>query len=368
MMTLSRETQPLKALYIIYFTLKLPFVLLSLIIYYTIPSLRPIREWTIRTSVATYIIRIFFNLVSVIGLSSLRPLTAEKAKERFAYIEPGEDELYSGVLSPAAIKPVPLKGLWDADQGGPVTIDKSKVLLLFPGGAFVFAFDPYEGSSIVSDLVRRVPGARVFLAQYRLATSAAGRFPAAIQDALTFYNYILNLGIDPKDIIFLGDSAGGNVAVGLLRYLEESQKLPLPGGVLAYSPWIHVTNDAKSQYGDSPKLRTDCINYPVLQTGYDKYIPEGGMTPEVAPYFSPMTHPFKTSVPVYIQSGEAEVFYDENKQFAEAMEGIEGNKVKFHTIKNAPHDLILSHRMVGLTAEATASVEDAIAFVSKDVD
>jgi hypothetical protein len=69
----------------------------------------------------------------------------------------------------------------------------------------------------------------VLYVQYRLAGPNAP-FPAAVQDLLTSYHYVLDLGVTPENITLVGDSAGGNVVIAFLRYLETGQSLlPRPG-------------------------------------------------------------------------------------------------------------------------------------------
>lgn len=64
---------------------------------------------------------------------------------------------------------------------------------------------------------------------YRLA-GAQSPFPAAVQDVLSCYSYVLDLGVPLENITVVGDSAGGNLAIALLRYLETAQtQIPCPG-------------------------------------------------------------------------------------------------------------------------------------------
>jgi acetyl esterase/lipase len=67
----------------------------------------------------------------------------------------------------------------------------------------------------------------VLYMQYRLA-SEQNPFPAAVQDLFTTYQYVLDLGVSPAETVAMGDSAGANIVLGLLRYLVE-EGLPQPG-------------------------------------------------------------------------------------------------------------------------------------------
>lgn len=86
----------------------------------------------------------------------------------------------------------------------------------------------------------------------RISTPPSGislnPFPAALIDAVAGYNYLVgNIGFSPDDIIVLGDSSGGNLALALARHLIESRRMvedvtiPLPpGGLILCSPWVNL--------------------------------------------------------------------------------------------------------------------------------
>lgn len=89
---------------------------------------------------------------------------------------------------------------------------------------------------------------------YRLGKKPRSRFPAPIQDAAIAYSYLLNdCGYEPSQIIFMGDSAGGNLAAALSIYLVW-RRLPLPGKLCLLSPWVDLTES-------HPSLNTSPIDY-----------------------------------------------------------------------------------------------------------
>lgn len=81
-------------------------------------------------------------------------------------------------------------------------------------------------------------GIRVFAAAYRLAPEA--KFPAALDDALAAYRYLLNSGYTNRKIVLCGESAGGGMLYALCLKLREIG-LPLPCGVIAISPWSDLS-------------------------------------------------------------------------------------------------------------------------------
>lgn len=229
-------------------------------------------------------------------------------------------------------------------------MSKEKLVLHFPGGAFVLAYGHERTGLDVSRVMTshlRIP--RTFLAQYRVSTDSSARFPAAIQDLVTFYHYILSLGFRPENIILSGDSADGNLLLGLLRYLEDTKHpdLPLPGGAMLWSPWVQVTSDVGLSYGSWKNLKHDFIIPELLKRGLDAHLPTSDLTNTTLPYISPLGHAFKTSVPSFVHAGGCEAPFDQIKEFAMEMAGVEKNRVRFCVTDVAPHVLLLAHRGLG---------------------
>lgn len=87
-------------------------------------------------------------------------------------------------------------------------------------------------------------GLLIIGANYRKATTPDRAFPAALQDAISAYSHLLDLGF--QDIILAGDSAGGGLAMSFALYLTNTlitskSSLILPSAILLYSPWVDLT-------------------------------------------------------------------------------------------------------------------------------
>ena len=78
---------------------------------------------------------------------------------------------------------------------------------------------------------------------YRLAPE--NPYPAATEDALKVWDYLMLLGYGARDIIIAGDSAGGNLALSLVLKLKEQARL-LPRGIVLMSPWTDLTHQGES--------------------------------------------------------------------------------------------------------------------------
>lgn len=135
---------------------------------------------------------------------------------------------------------------------------------------------------------------------YRLAPEHP--YPAALEDALKAWDYLMLLGYGARDVILAGDSAGGNLALVLALKLKAEGRF-LPRGLVLMSPWTDLTASGKS-------YRTRAEVDPVLNAEYigrmtKAYIPEGENLEN--PLISPLFGDFKGFPPVYIQVGENEI-------------------------------------------------------------
>lgn len=92
---------------------------------------------------------------------------------------------------------------------------------------------------------------RLFNLEYHLSRRDSGKpvhpFLAALLDAIAGYTYLTNeVGFSPDSIIVIGDSAGGNLAIALVRYLLERHALGdtdvpgVPSALLLFSPWVDL--------------------------------------------------------------------------------------------------------------------------------
>ena len=139
---------------------------------------------------------------------------------------------------------------------------------------------------------------------YRLAPEHP--YPAATQDAMRVWNYLMLLGYGARDIILAGDSAGGNLALSLTLKLKEEGRL-LPRGIVLMSPWTDLTASGKSHH---TKAEID----PVLNAAYlaemiHNYAPGENLTD---PMISPLFGSYEGFPPTYIQVGGNEILLDDS--------------------------------------------------------
>ena len=144
---------------------------------------------------------------------------------------------------------------------------------------------------------------------YRLAPESPA--PAALEDVLTVWDHLMHLGYGAKQILVAGDSAGGNLALGLGLKLKEQGRM-LPKGFVLFSPWTNLTLKGESI---AKKAELDPIlSYEYLQEARVAYVPNGANDATIFedPFVSPLFGDYKHFPPVYIQVGSNEVLLNDS--------------------------------------------------------
>lgn len=155
-----------------------------------------------------------------------RPKEAVVYREAFARLEGRRPvKLPAGTVIEDVDGPVPGRWVRTGDTSS------GQVILYLHGGAFIMRL-PQGHTGMVARLCAATK-ADAFMAWYRLAPEHP--FPAAPEDALRAYRYLLDRGHAPNDVVIMGDSAGGNLALSVL-HLIRGAGLPMPGGVATLSP------------------------------------------------------------------------------------------------------------------------------------
>ena len=133
------------------------------------------------------------------------------------------------------------------------------VILYLHGGGFTCGGLNYA-TGFGSMLCVRT-GAKVFCTAYRLAPEHP--YPAALEDALESYRYLLQKGYAPEHIALCGESAGGGLCYSLCLRLR-SEGLPMPGSILAISPWTDLTASGPSYRENKdvdPSMRMEALDF-----------------------------------------------------------------------------------------------------------
>ncbi|MBR4606775.1 MAG: alpha/beta hydrolase [Lachnospiraceae bacterium] len=146
---------------------------------------------------------------------------------------------------------------------------------------------------------------------YRLAPEHP--YPAALEDALRVWDYLMRQGYGARDVILTGDSAGGNLALALTLKLKEQGRF-LPRGLVLMSPWTDLTSS-----GESFVEKKDLD--PVLDATYmERVIHDYAKGEKLQdPYISPLFGDFTGFPPTYVQVGENEILLSDSTRLVDRM-------------------------------------------------
>ncbi|KAF8487963.1 alpha/beta-hydrolase [Gautieria morchelliformis] len=376
--------QPWKCLYLLYLATKVIFVKLP---YWSLislsPSWRPFPSWGLRKCLGIYTLRSVIDLLPKLGVRSKRDLSVEVPDSstlrnaKFAWIDGVDEDSLQGKVrqyaETADVKPTRVPGYWQFREGwpgerSPKAKEGEEIVYHLHGGAF------FVGSAHPSDPYSRIPRgilkhsttiSRSFAVDYRTCASspfpAENAFPSALLDCIAGYQYLMNLGFLPKNIVLVGDSAGGNLALALTRYLTENavpNSAP-PGRLILLSLWGDlsasrvsptsslVVNWASDIFPSTPPTAGGFGAY-----GAKAYFGTAFDSEEIKlnPYISPasphltQTHGmFKAFPRTYILAGGLERLLDDSKVIAERMkaDNTSDGWVTLDVVEDAVHDFII---------------------------
>ncbi|KAJ8473019.1 hypothetical protein ONZ45_g16453 [Pleurotus djamor] len=373
--------QPFKGLYL---AVELAFTL----------SWRPRPSWPPSRVVHKNLVKVVMKVVGRTGpiITSANHLAILPGVDvNGVWVEP-TPQLVTGPLvqwcQTASVGPIPIPGYWVHKKNSTIPVAAApmpgeKVIYSLHGGAYVrqsaHPTDPV--SAIGRGFLKHVDSVhRVFSIEYRLSSARpdfVSPFPAALLDALAGYNYLVTkVGFDPADIIFVGDSAGGNLALALVRYLVDQQTDPkvaslgLPGSLVLLSPWVDISYSHDISPATDSSTRFAHCDYIDVRDGHpgityakSAFIgPHGRGAAEFNPYISPASRSpsvysplknsgtFKAYPRTFIVAGGAEVLYDQITTFANRMindlglgDGVQDGegKVVFYVAPDGIHDYLV---------------------------
>jgi len=243
---------------------------------------------------------------------------------------------------------------------------KSNVTILFFHGGAYYLLDPASHRVPVSKLAKRT-GGRALSVRYRLAPQ--NPFPAALLDVLLMYLYLLHPPagalhepVPASNIVFAGDSAGGNLSFALLQLILQLHRtapagqpptitfhgaavpVPIPAGVASHSPWFDITRslpslEANAAYdylpapSATPAAFPPCAIWPASPPRAEIYCDGGAVTHALV---SPLAaRDWAGAPPAFIGCGE-ELLADEDAVVAARL-ARQGRVVAWEQFEAMPH-------------------------------
>jgi epsilon-lactone hydrolase len=231
--------------------------------------------------------------------------------------------------------------------------DTRKLAVLYlHGGGFLVPASPEAHVRFLASLCRRLDAVG-FLPDYRLAP--LHKYPAALDDCERAYRGLLAAGFEPSNIALAGDSAGGNLVLGLLQRIRKAG-LPMPSCAVPISP---VTEMAR---GYAPPSR-------IRNAGRDPMFPAGpllgvlqtyvGNADGADPELSPLYADYAGFPPLYFLVGETELLLDDSVLAARQSKAA-GVPTRLDVWPVLPHAFPL---FTWLFPEARQSHDDIAAFI-----
>ena len=207
----------------------------------------------------------------------------------------------------------------------------SRIVLQLHGGGYVgHLSDWYRDCAIKQAVI--TDASEIFMVDYRVAPEHI--YPAALDDSAKVYEYLLGK-FNAENIIVLGDSAGGNLALALSLKLKE-EKLPQPALLILLSPRTTFENNLPSRtenadrdlvLGKNNTKMYEAVSNPVY----------AGKIPLNDPRLSPIYADLKDLPPTLIQIGGYELFVDDGIEFLKKATADELN-VTLSVYRGMPHD------------------------------
>ncbi len=234
-----------------------------------------------------------------------------------------------------------VKGEWQTFDGA-----DAGIILYFHGGAYcVMSAATHRHVTAALALEAR---AKVFSVDYRLAPEHP--FPAAIEDAMAAYNWLLALGTPPEKIVMAGDSAGAGLVMATLVTLRDRAE-PLPAAAICLSPWVDLSMSKETidRYIDDPMVDPGLIEQAI------KHYLQGadGWNPLASPLFADLGN----LPPLYILAGKAEFFCGEAELLA-AKASEDGTDTKLDAWDHMFHDWPFFHPILSEGRDAITRMAD----------
>ena len=234
---------------------------------------------------------------------------------------------------------------WIANSHAP----EDKLILYFHGGGLV-AGTAKVHRRIVSNFVNEC-GIQACVFDYSLAPEKP--YPHALNDSACMYKALLGMGYKPENIVFMGDSGGGNLVFTTLLSLKD-QEVDLPRAAVALSPWTDLTNSGESYRTNA---KQELLTPPGANDTFSRAYCQGHDPRDYL--ISPLFGDLKGLPPMLLFVGDHEIMMDDTVRFAEKAKDA-GIEVKVTVGEGLFHCYPACSPMFPEAKEAMAEIRDFI--------
>ena len=232
-----------------------------------------------------------------------------------------------------------------------------KVILQLHGGGYTGAVR--NAYYVFAGLYNEVShGCSVLTPDYRVAPE--NPYPAALEDAVASYQWLMDKGYFGEQIILGGDSAGGGLAMALCMYLKDHH-MPMPCGIVAMSPWTDLTASGES-------YETNYEKDPLFGNTKESLIyvnDYAGDHDKMDAYISPLFGNFKEFPPMLMQVGSIEMLLSDSVSVA-AKARQQGVKVRLSVYEGMFHVFQMAYLNIPESKRAWAEVGKFIEILTAD--
>jgi len=259
---------------------------------------------------------------------------------------------YSKIPKGITIKQQLIEGLkseWLIPDGA----ESGKVIMYVHGGGYVSG-SCSDHRGFVSKFAKNT-GVTNLVYEYRLAPE--NPYPAALEDSVKIYQWILSEGFEPADILIAGESAGGGLCLAILLALK-ARNISMPVAAVAISPWTDLTCSS-DYYRIKNKVSLAPLNSWTVFSKY--YVGEGQAT---NPLISPLFGDLKGLPPIFINSGVDDELYEDGEKFFRKAKRA-GVDIKFRAGFGMVHCYPL---LAPMFKEATEAMDEIVCFIKSHLN
>ncbi len=230
---------------------------------------------------------------------------------------------------------------------------ENKLIYYVHGGGYVSG-SCNDHRSLVSKIALNA-GITTLLFEYGLAPE--NPFPAALDDSLNIYNAVLEKGYQSRDIVVMGESAGGGLCLALLLMLRD-KNIPLPSAAVAISPWTDLSCSSET-YLTKNKVSLAPLNSWNVFSHY--YVAKSDVR---NPYISPLFGELEGLPPLYINAGNSDELFDDGKKFAD-----KAKQAGVDVFFREGHGMVHCYPMMApFFPEATEAMNEMVQFIKQHLD